>query len=399
MSSRELLAGAAVVLRKELKDNARDRRSLTSGLLVPLMGPLMMALLFTALARQLREDPSLVVTVRGQAHAPSLVAFLERNGLEVAEAGADAEQLVKDGKLDLLLVIPDRYGEDFAAGRAPRVELLMDRSRTKAQTPVRRVLGLLQAYAGQLGALRLLARGVDPGLATPVQVEEINLATPERSAATVLGMVPMFVLMAVFLGGLYVAIDSTAGERERGSLEPLLLNPVSRAQVVLGKWVAVVLFSWVAVVMSLLAFAVALRFVPLQDLGVRAELGPRPVALMLLVALPLTLFSGGLQMLLALFSRTFKEAQTYLSLLLFIPLLPGMMMSISPVEHQPWMMAVPSLAQTVLFGDILRGETVPTAWFALAAASSLVASAAAVAGAVWLIGQEKIVFGRGSGTS
>jgi sodium transport system permease protein len=399
MSGRGLLSGTGVVLRKELKDNARDRRSLTSGLLVPLLGPLMFAFLFTAMATQLRGDKPLVVPVRGLERAPSLVAFLERNGAEVVPAGADAEALVRDGKLDLALFIPEDYAADFSAGRSARLELFVDRSRTKSHTPVRRVQALLQGYGAQLGALRLLARGVTPTLAAPVQLEEVDVATPERSAATVLGMVPMFVLMAVFIGGLYVAIDSTAGERERGSLEPLLLNPVGRAQVVLGKWVAVVLFSWIAVVLSLVGFALALRFVPLQDLGVRAQLGPRELGGMLLVALPLTLFSGGLQMLLALFSRTFKEAQTYLSLLMVVPLIPAIVLSIYPVDNEAWMMAVPALSQTVLFNSLLRGEAVPAAWYLAAVLSTLVAAAAALAGAVWLIGQEKIVFGRGAGTS
>jgi sodium transport system permease protein len=394
-----LLGGARVVLRKELKDNLRDRRSLTSGLLVPLLGPVMFALMFTALAELTRQDKPLRVPVRGQERAPSLMAFLERHGAQVEAAPADAEQQVRDGKLDLALVVSEDYGQDFTAGRVARVELVLDSSSNRARANVKRTQQLLEAYGAQLGALRLIARGVNPTLAAPVRVEELDLATPERTAATVLGMVPMFLLMAVFVGSMYVAIDSTAGERERGSLEPLLLNPVTRTQVVLGKWVAVVLVSWVAVAVSAAGFSLALRFVPLQDLGVRAQLGLPELAAMLAVAIPLTLFSGGLQMLLALFSRTFKEAQTYLSLLMVIPLLPAMFISLSPLEPRAWMMAIPTFSQTLLLNNLLRGEPIPLAWHALAAASTLAGAALAVAGAVWLIGQEKIVFGRGAGTS
>jgi sodium transport system permease protein len=399
MSGPSLLGGALVVLRKELKDNLRDRRSLTSGLLVPLLGPVMFTLMFTALADMTRRDKPLEVAVRGQENAPSLVAFLERNGATVKAAPEDAEGLVRDGKLDLALLISPGYGKDFSAGRTATVELVLDSSSNKARTSVRRVQHLLQGYGAQLGALRLLARGVSPALASPVKVEELDLATPERTAASVLGMVPMFLLMAVFVGSMYVAIDATAGERERGSLEPLLLNPVTRAQVVLGKWVAVVVISWFAVAVSSGGFMAALRVVPLQDLGVRSQLGLPELLGMIAVALPLTLFAGGLQMLLALFSRTFKEAQTYLSLLMVIPMLPAMLITLSPMEPKTWMMTIPAFSQTLLLNGLLRGEPIPLAWQLLSAGSALVGAALAVAGAVWLIGQEKIVFGRGAGTS
>lgn len=393
------LSGARVVLKKELVDHLRDRRSLTSGLLVPLLGPVLFAMMFTFLAEMSRKDKLLVVPVRGPENAPSLVAFLERNGAKVEPAPDDAEQKVRDGKLDLALVIPESYGRDFIAGRMAKVELVVDSSSNKARANVRRMEQLLDSYRAQLGALRLLARGVSPTLAAPVQVEEIDLATPERSAAAVLGMVPMFLLMAVFIGSMYLAIDSTAGERERGSLEPLLINPITRGQVVLGKWVAVVVMSWLSVVVSMAGFSVALRLVPLQDLGVRAQLDVGALAAMVAVALPLTLFSGGLQMLLALFSRTFKEAQTYLSLLMMLPLLPSLFISLSPVEPKTWMMAIPAFSQTVLLNNLLRGDAIAPSWQVISAATTLLAAAVAVAGAVWLIGHEKIVFGRGAGTS
>ncbi len=399
MSAPGLLSGARTVLKKELVDHFRDRRSLTSGLLVPLLGPVLFTLMFTVLADLSRKDKPLVVPVRGQVHAPSLMAFLERNGAKVEAAPDDAEQKVRDGKLDLALIVPEGYGRDFVAGRMAKVELVVDSSSNKARANVRRMERLLEGYGAQLGALRLLARGVSPTLAMPVHVEEIDLATPERSAAAVLGMVPMFLLMAVFIGGMYLAIDSTAGERERGSLEPLLINPVTRAQVVLGKWTAVVLVSWVSVVVSMVGFSVALRLVPLQDLGIRAQLDAGPMVAMIAVALPLTLFSGGLQMLLALFSRTFKEAQTYLSLLMILPLMPSMFISLSPIEPKTWMMAIPAFSQTVLLNNLLRGDAITPLWHVVSAVTTLAAAGVAVGAAIWLIGQEKIVFGRGAGTS
>ena len=392
------LSLARVVLRKELKDNFRDKRSLSSGLLVPLLGPFTFALLFTGLVQITRQDKPLKVPIRGGGNAPSLVAFLERNGAEPETAGADAEQLVRDGKIDLALSIPDDYGKEFSAGRTAKVELIVDASRNASRAPVQRLQRLLRGYSAQLGALRLLARGVSPALAQPVAVEEVDLATPERTAAGLLSMIPLFALMAVFIGGMYVAIDSTAGERERGSLEPLLINPVTQAQVVLGKWGAVVLVSWLALAVSLFGFSFALQRVPLQELGIRAELGLPQIARMVMVLLPLSLLAAGLQMLLGLFSRTFKEAQTYLQLMIMVPMLPGMAMTLNPVQSKAWMMLVPALSQTLLVSDVMRGEAIPILWQALAALSTAGFAALAVGGAVWMIGKEKIVFGRGAGT-
>ena len=395
------LRGLRAVFRKELKDHLRDRRSMTSALMMPLLGPVMFALTFTALADMMREDRPLVVAVAHQERAPNLVAFLERNGAEVKSAGdasEDAlEEQVRSGKLDLALEIPDDYGKKFEAGKTAKVQLVIDNSRSKTQVQVRRVQALLRGYASQMGALRLFARGVSPDLASAVQVEEVDVATPEKIAASLLTVVPLFLLLSVFAGGMYLAIDSMAGERERGSLEPLLLNPVTRLQVIAGKWGAVVLASWAAFALALAGFSIALQHVPLQDLGVRAQLGAHEMLGAALVLLPLGLFASAGQMVMALFARTYKEAQTYLSMMMMVPMLPAAFLSISPVETKAWMMLVPVLGQTVLLNDVLRGEALHTSWIALAGAVSAAAAALCAAFAVRMLSQEKIIFGRGAG--
>jgi sodium transport system permease protein len=391
------LRGARVVLRKELRDNLRDRRSLTSSLVMPLLGPLLFALALTAVARLGGADRPLLVTVRGGERAPSLVAWLERHGALVEAAPEDAEARVRDGKLDLLLAIPDGYAAEFRAGRPAPVELFVDSSRNSARAPVRRVERLLAAFSAELGALRLLARGVSPQLAAPLRVEEVDLASSAAVAASLLGMVPLLLLLTVFVGGMYLAIDAAAGERERGSLEPLLICPVGRGQLVLGKWAATVLMSWLALTCSLAGFALALRLVPLQDLGVRAQLGLRQLLGMAAVLLPLSLLAAGLQMVLAIFARTFKEAQTYLSLMMLVPTLPASFLALSPLQPKTWMMLVPALGQTLLLGDLMRGEALHPLWHLLAGLSALCCAGLSLAAAVRLIGREEIVFGRGAG--
>ena len=385
------------ILRKELKDHLRDRRSILSGLIMPVLGPLILLLMFTLMASWVREDRPLTVPVAGGQNAPNLIAFLQRAGATVETAPADYEAQVRDGKLDLALAVPDDYGKEFGAGRSAPVQLIADSSRNKSRPQVYRARRLLEAYVRRMSALRMIARGVSPMLVAPLDLTDVDLATPEKTAANVLSMIPLFLLMAVFVGGLHLAIDATAGERERGSLEALLVNPVSRGAVVAGKWLAVVLATAAAVLISLAGFKLAIARVPLQDLGVKFHLG-LPEALGLLAAcLPLCLFAAALQMTLALFARTFKEAQTYLSMLMLVPIVPATFLSLQPIKSTLWAMLVPVLGQTLLMSDVLRGERAPLTWFGLAALSTGLCAAALLAWAARLLRSEKIVFGRGGG--
>jgi sodium transport system permease protein len=384
------------VLRKELTDHVRDRRTLFSGLLLPVLGPLLFLGMFNLIASWVRADQPLVIPVIGAQNAPHLIAFLQRGGAIIETAPADFEAQVRDGKLDLALSIPEDYGKEFEAGRGAPLELAFDSSNNKTRQPVSRARRLLERYTSRMGALRMIARGISPTLIAPLDLTEEDLATSERTAANALSMIPLFLLMAAFVGGLHLAIDCTAGERERGSLEPLLVNPVSRFAVVAGKWLAVVLVTAVAIGVAVSGFSLAVKHVPLQDLGVRFQLGFRETAGLLAAVLPLALFAGAMQITLALFARTFKEAQTYLSMLMLVPMIPATFLSLSPIKTHFWMMTVPVLGQTVLMGDVLRGEGRPLYWFVVAAVGALVAAALFLAWATKLLKSEKIIFGRGS---
>lgn len=382
------------VARKEIRDHARDLRSVLSALLFPLLGPLSLALMFQVIASWESKDQALELPVRGRANAPAMMAFFERHGARVTEAPADYEERVKGGKLDVVVVIGDDFAESFEAGRPAPLSLVVDSSRTKAHARAMRVRRLLDAYGGQIGGARLLARGVSPELAAPLATTEIDLATPERMAATILGSIPMFLVFAAFAGGMYVAIDVTAGERERGSFEPLLLCPISRGALVTGKWLATVLAALLALLVSLAAFAVTVRVVPLESLGVKLRFGPVEMGQVLAATAPLALFASALQMLMSTMAKSFKEAQTYLQLFLMLPFLPAVYLALSPVEPRLWMMTVPILGQDLLLSDILRGETMGAGSFALAAAVCVSLSAACLFATARLFESERIIFAR-----
>lgn len=383
------------IFRKESVDHFRDRRSLTSALISPLLGPIVLSVMLSLLASWNRQDKPLTIPVKGREHAPNFVAFLERHGAVVVDAPADYDKQVEEGKLDLTIVIPDDYADDFVKGETPRLQLVVDNSRQQSAANTRRARRLLAAYVMEIGTLRMYARGLSPTLANPVQIDEVDLATSAKQAGNLLNAVPYFLLLAVFMGGMHLAIDSTAGERERGSLEPLLLNPVSRGVLVAGKWLSVVLVTWLAAAVCLIAFMVLLRRLPLEDLGVRVSIGGRELAGIVAALLPLTFFTAALQMLVATYARSFKEAQNYIQLLIIVPTVPGIFLTFSTFKPALWMMAVPTLGQQLLINSVIRGETPPLTWFLLGAAAALLGTAVALAVAMKLLRKEQIIFGRG----
>lgn len=381
------------VFRKEMRDHLRDRRSLLTVLMLPVFGPLM-TLLTLQMVATMRKDQPVELAVVGREHAPSLMAFLERQGAILKEAPPDYEARIRDGALEVALVVPEDYGKDFSKGRTAEVRLVADSSRRSAMMPVLRARRLLEAYSGQVGSHRLLARGVSPELAMAVRVADADLATPAQSAAQWLNMVPLFLVMVTFVGGLQLASDTLAGERERGSLEPLLLNPAPRGAVVLGKWAATVLMSVLATLVTMMGFILVLKRAPLEDLGVTVYLDATFIGMILLAVLPLTLAASAAQMWVSTYARSFKEAQLYLSMLMIVPMAPGIMLSMTPMKSELWMFAVPVLGPDLLAGEVLRGEMLRPLPFLLATGSSVVVALIALRAITRLLGDERIVFGR-----
>ena len=382
------------VAKKELTDHARDRRSVTSALLLPLFGPLLIAVLFTLMARWNRDDKVTDLPVVGRSLAPNLIATLERSGIKTREAPPDYEASVQDGAVDIVLVVQPEYPDQWRHARPAEVTLVLDSSRASARGGQERVRRALTQYGSLVGAERLIARGVSPELLRPLRVEDKDLATPEKQAAMVLNAIPLFLVLAAFMGGLNIAIDVTAGERERGSLEPLLLNPVARLAVVLGKWAATIIGSIAATAVSIAAFYLIVHRVPLHELGVKARFEAPEIAKVTLALLPLTLLASSLEMLVATYARSFKEAQTYTQLLMMAPMIPGMLLSFNPLKPEAWMMLIPIFGQDVMLTEVMRGEAVPALWYALGALGAVALAAAAIWVTTRLFGKEAIVFGR-----
>jgi sodium transport system permease protein len=386
---------AGVVFRKELIDALRDRRAIYAILFSAMFGPLLTGFILNRVADRQRTLEDVRIPVVGMAHAPALVSWLrQQSGVELVAGPADAEKAVRDRTEDVVLVIAADFAKDFSASKPAEVRIVSDGSRDDTRAKLQRVRGLVQRYSTEIGALRLVGRGVSPAIATAVALREVEVSSAQERAARILGMLPLFMVMAAFVGGMQIATDSTAGERERGSLEPLLANPAPRGAIAAGKWLAATATSMMAVGLTTALCVAMLEYIPLQELGIRFRLGPPQAMSLLLAILPVCLLAAAMQMYLATFARSFKEAQSYMGFLMMVPMLPGLIATVYPITARLWMYPVPMLGQHVLMTDVLGGKNPSPALFLLGAGSALAVGALLVILTTRLLHREKIIFGR-----
>jgi sodium transport system permease protein len=365
------------VFAKEFLENLRDRRTLISALLFgPLFGPILFGAMVSKMLNQsiVESDEPLHLTISGSDHAPGLVSYLQSQGVKLvfttlSESSARAE--VRSGAAQVVLIVPMEYGVRFTAAIPAPLLLVADSADSQTRKSADRARLLLGAYSSGIAQLRLQIRGVSPLLAVPVAVNEIDVATPTGRAVVVLGFMTYFVLFAVLMGGLYLAIDSTAGERERGSLEALLSLPVARGSLVGGKILATCAYMCSSLAISLTAFVFVFRFVPLERLGMSANLGVGTALEFFAICLPFVPLGAGLMTFVASFTRSYREAQTYLTTVLLVPTLPIAFASIYSLKTKSSLMFIPSLSQHLLMTSVLKDEPVAALDVLASAASSL----------------------------
>jgi len=371
---------ALVVFLKECVESLRDRRVLLNALVLgPLLTPLLFLLLMHMIVgRELEKaEKPLPVVVIGQKTAPNFVEALEQQGLLALPEVPDPETAVREQRLDLVLRIPARFADDWREGRPAQIELIYDSSRQEVRSEVERLESMIEGFSHRTASLRLLARGIAPSIANPVVIAGRDQATPQARGALLLGMLPYFLILTALIGGMWLAIDSTAGERERQSLEPLLANPVSRGAVLLGKMLATAVFSMASLILGLLAFVFVGHLMPADEAGLGLSIGARFVLGALTVMAPLVLLIAIAQIWVASFARSFREAQTYLGLAQLLPLIPSVLMMAVPMRPKLWMSALPLFGQQVTVLRLLRGETLDAPTIAVGMAVTL-ASAGAI---------------------
>lgn len=367
----------AAVFRKELLETVRDRRALLSSLVMgPLFAPLLfIGMLAISLDRSVSAlDEAVAVTVSGAERAPNLVRFLREQGFALTlrdGPDADLRRWIEDDAELVVIAVPDGFGERFASGRPARVLVYADGSNSKAGRRADRLRAAIGGYSGTIASLRLQARGISPLVAQPVVVDDIDVSTPAARATLVLGMLSYLILLVTLVGGMYLAIDATAGERERGSLEPLLTMPVPRAHLIYGKVLAAAFFMSVALALVTTTVALSIRQLPLETIGMSANFGPGVALGVFLSTLPFVTVGAALLTVVASFTRSYKEAQTWLGVLMLVPTLPIAVAGVLGIKANAALMAVPSLSQHLLIQGLLRGEPLPASYLAISVASTL----------------------------
>ncbi len=391
------LAPLLIVFRKEVTETLRDRRSLMSSLVLgPVFAPLlMMGILSLSLERSVsRLDETMPVVVTGSDNAPNLVQFLREQNLDVSlRAGGpeDVRAWLEQDNEQVVLLVPGSFGERFGSGEPARVLLFADGSNAKAGRRADRVRAVLAAYSGTIAMLRLQARGISPTIAQALVIDQVDLSTPSSRATLVLGMLSYVILLVTLTGGMYLAIDATAGERERGSLEPLLTAPVPRPQLIYGKILAAAMFMVLALVLVMLSLLVSIQRVPLEELGMSANFGAAVALGVFAVTLPFVAVGAALLTVIASFTRTYKEAQTWLSAVLLVPTLPIAIAGLLDVKANALLMTVPSLSQHLLIQGLLRNDPLPATYLAISVASTLTLGALLTAVAGRLYQREQIL--------
>ena len=347
------------VCMKELVDLFRDRRTMMVSLL---MGPLLTPLLILGIGKLASDRVStalekpLEVPVVGASNAPNLVAWLQGQNIVVKPAPSDPDDAIRTQSEDLVLRIGDKFSEQWRGSMPATVEILHDSSREDAQIPVERLRNLLNNYATSVGALRLVARGISPTTSQPLRISDRDLATPEARRGQALAFLPYLLLITTFIGGAGLVIDATAGERERNSLEPLLATPAKRSTIMSGKIAAACLFGLLGLTLTLVMFKLSFQFGP--GLGIKLDVSVWALVRIALVLVPMLMISTCLLTFIAAGVKSVKEAQSYISVLLLLPMLPTIILMVNPVKNQLWMMTVPFLAQNQMILKLVRSESI-----------------------------------------
>ncbi len=372
------LRGTWAVFRKEFRENLRDRRTLLSALVFgPVLGPMLVAgvVQFSISHSEEQYDENITIAVIHGERAPNLLAYLNARGVDSTPVDLDeagARRAVADQTHKVILDIPEDFGARLQEGQPAPVILYSDRSRNFDRQSVERVRSLVGQYGLEIAQLRYLARGIDPISVLPLSVQEVDVSTPSSRSVLVLNMMTYLVILSMLFGGLYLAIDATAGERERGSLEMLLTSPVPREHLIYGKILAAAAYMAISLMLTVAVFSVSMSFVGLERLGITANLGPRAAAKLIACCSPLILFGASYLSIVSGFAKSYREAQTYLGLVITLPTMPLLFAGLLGLQAKLPLMLVPFLSQHLLMTTVVRAEPIEPALMVVSVASTLV---------------------------
>ncbi len=394
-----ILRGAWFVMVKEVVDNMRDRRSIMMSAVYPVIGPIILGLLLAFPQNMFKPTPgprqkvkSIGAPIQGAEHAPGLLEYLAKHNVKVTEAPKDVRRAVRENRLPFAIVVPEGFRETYESQKPAHIDLVVNANRLGTVVSSSRVIGKLRGYGRMLTERRMERLGIAKEVLQAVRIDTVNVGQVRSLAAFFLHMIPPFVIFTIFVGGVYLALDTTSGERERGSLEPLLVNPLARWEFMLGKAGAAMVFTMAAVVIQLISFKIAFEVVLEKGSGVVVDTSGFLFVKIFLISLPIMVMAVAMQVIVASITKSFKETQTYLGLLPLVPSAPGMVLVFVSVTVSFGVMLIPFFSQVVIIGQYVRGYEVPLGHVAVATISTLIIAGLLLYFAARLYSREQLLF-------
>ena len=355
------------LLLKELREAFRDKRALMVALSMGLLAPVMIMVISKVMITESVGNPPIYVQFTGAEYAPKLIEIFEENNiLQFANVPEDDKYAWEERSIEV--DIPKDFAEKMSEGKAIDVVLRADYGKKSSSAPIRRVRETVRSYSQSIGYKRLLVRGVDINLLQPIILQEQDTALPTSNAVMVSMFLGMYLLMGAFVSGLSIAIDSSAGERERNVLEMLLCQPVSTLKIVLAKMTCASSISVLSIVIMLALTTISVGFIDLSKIGATFSLNAFSIAALLILLVPLCFFATALQLFFSFQAKSFKEAQSTVSMLIMLPAMVPM--AIMMIDDKPaWVNWLPISGQSMLMEDVFKG--LPVDWAVLASTTAI----------------------------
>jgi sodium transport system permease protein len=392
------------VYRKELRDSLRDRRTVVSMFLVPiLLMPLLTigagvlaALLF---GRALEETPT--VMLLGGEDSPKVMAELHaQRDIQFVPARPDYVQEISNKQIRAAVEIPPGFDAAIEHGEVPTLRIYMYQNELRSTFGVQKLQTFLRDFRDRVVSERLAARNLPGNLIQPFRIEQKNVAsTEEVSGAVIGGLVPYFIIVMSLAGAMYPAMDLTAGEKERGTIETILCSPVSRVHLVLGKFLMVFTAAMLTGILAMTSMGMTfaggkklLAGVPQSsDFGFSASVSMKSLVIVFVMVVPLAVLFSAALLAIALFAKSYREAQSYLSPLTIVVMLPAVVSVLPGVELNAFLSLIPVLNTSLVSKEIVSG-VYHWGYMALIFGSSCFYAAVALWIAIALFQQESVLF-------
>ncbi len=356
-----------IVFKKEVRDLIRDRRTLYSLVVLPLLiYPVFIGGIQKVVSRMIMRETTTVVDVGiiGKTHAPRLWNYLQAEPLLRWIDVEDTIAPIEDKEVEAIIKIPEGFEVQLDKGVTSEVKIFYTNTRFKSQAAAGRVKDVLDRYRKDYVNKVLQAKGVDTTVVEPFAVIKQDITPKKRAGMFVLGMiVPYVFIIMMMVGAMHTATDITAGEKERGTLETILTAPLTRTELLLGKWLSVLFFALVTGMLAVIGLVIALKFrlTPIGNIPGTEQIGfyisPGAAGLILVLVVPLATFLASLLITVSIIAKSYREAQTYASIIMMVVIFPAMV-SMLPIDLtlRPKIAAIPILNFVLAMKQLIMGE-------------------------------------------